>query len=212
MSEADSDRTGPYRQKAFDLRNAYKIERLQEAIKAGVTKDAIAERQQWANCVNIRFQPGKYCSQCNPCGYSDEEADISNTWSDGEESFNYSVLWEGAEHAVAETKRLQQKVAIVDHAAARIVKRQRKGKRAKRVGNLTGTWDLYNVEEYPVSRDWYESEWYRIRITEHQLDHFKDSSEGAQSLHSSNMKTNDCTVQGTIRRRLMHSSSTHSLT
>ncbi|TID27475.1 hypothetical protein E6O75_ATG00242 [Venturia nashicola] len=205
-SEAGSECDGPYRTTARELRHEYKINRLQAVIEAGVTKDEFTKRQKLVRCV--QSHPGKYCWNCNPrarevhvwhgpdvCCCDEEAEEISDAWSKGEDSSSYSDSWGDAELAIAETKLLKQKVAIVVYASTRILKRQQE-KKAKRVGTLTGTWDLYNVEECLKLGYWSQDEWYRIRITENQLSHSKEGLDADHAIHPSEMEANDCNIQG----------------
>lgn len=76
-------------------REAYKLERTRALVEQGLTKYQLDERRDRYYCM--KEHPARFCGQCNPRadvedneGLSDEEAGMSDSWSDGTASDDYN--------------------------------------------------------------------------------------------------------------------------
>jgi len=165
------------RAEARRRREDYKLERVRALIEQGFTKDHLDERRDRYYCM--KEHPGRLCSQCNPRAneeddedLSDEEAEISDSWSDEEavddedESLTYSEIWYTEEEKDQVVKYIKDKIEAVDAATARLktlVHDQQAGKPA--IGGLRGEWTLYNLDVCPKR---YEptGEYYRLTVSE----------------------------------------------
>ncbi|KAF2463816.1 uncharacterized protein BDR25DRAFT_307583 [Lindgomyces ingoldianus] len=156
-----SSQAGSYkqRQEARKQRKKYKLERIK-----GFTKDDLDHRRDIYYCM--KDHPGRYCRECNPRAedgdeegtedYSDEKAELSESWSDGTESSDggrsatYSELLDEREEVAEATKYIEDKVAVVDAVAANLQAAIDNSKPvAIPVGDLQGEWTLYNSDICP---------------------------------------------------------------
>ncbi|KIW36214.1 uncharacterized protein PV06_11508 [Exophiala oligosperma] len=92
-------------------REAYKLERTRALVEQGLTKYQLDERRDRYYCM--KEHPARFCGQCNPRadvedneGLSDEEAGMSDSWSDDERD---KVV-----------KYIKGKIQAVDSAATRL--------------------------------------------------------------------------------------------
>ncbi|KAF1811329.1 hypothetical protein P152DRAFT_69920 [Eremomyces bilateralis CBS 781.70] len=157
-------------------REDYKLERVRALIEEGITKHDLDERRARYYCM--KEHPGRFCSQCNPRadeedseGLSDEEAEMSDSWSDGpvsddDQSLTYSEIWGNEEEKDTVVKYIKGKIKAVDTAATRLktlVDDQQAGKPL--IGGLRGKWTLYNLDVCPKR---YEptGEYHRLTVSE----------------------------------------------
>jgi len=127
----------------------------------------------------MKEHPGRFCSQCNPKaeedndeGLSDEDAEMSDSWSDStassfdDRSLTYSEIWYMEEEKNKVTKYIKGKIEAVGEATTRLktlVADQHAGKPP--IGGLRGEWTLYNLDVCPKR---YEptGEYYRLTVSE----------------------------------------------
>jgi hypothetical protein len=130
----------------------------------------------------MKNHPGRYCRDCNPRaedgdeegteGYSNEDAELSESWSDGSGSSGdgcsatYSELLDEREEVAEATKYLEDKVAVVDAVAANLQAAVDNSKSAAiPVGELQGKWTLYNLDICPKT-SWPTSEYYQLWVSQ----------------------------------------------
>lgn len=162
---------------ARKLREAFKLERVRTLVEQGLTKDHLDKRRDRYYCMEEH--PGRFCGQCNPRGdeednegLSDEEAEMSDSWSDGtasdddNQSLTYSELWYNEEQRDKVVKYIKDKIQAVDSATTRL-KRLVDDPQAEEppVGGLKGEWTLYNLDVCPKR---YEptGEYFRLTVSE----------------------------------------------
>ncbi len=146
-------------------------------MRQGFTKHDFEEKLEFYYCM--KEHPGRFCSYCNPRaeqegnnrGLSDEEAELSESWTDGSSfsganrSPTYSEVWMEEEEKLEAIKNIEHNISLVDAAAAHLEMAIDNRASAKPpVGDLRGQWNLYNLEVCP-KKIYPTDEYYRMFIT-----------------------------------------------
>lgn len=160
-----------------EQRESYKIERIRRLVEQGFTEDDLDDRRERYYCM--KEHPGRFCRLCNPRadgddneGLSDEEAEISSSWSDGsassdgDSSLTYSEIWrtEGEERRVVQY--MEDKIKVVESITTQlkaVVNDQPTEKPP--IGGLKGEWTLYNLDVCPKQYEPH-GEYYRLIVSE----------------------------------------------
>lgn len=147
-NDEDSSRQKRFKERQASIkkqREDYKTERIRELVEAGFTEEDLDERRERYYCM--KEHPGRFCSACNPHakesgaeesdanegdneGLSDEEAEISDRWSDTSRdssldfyenrSRTYSEIWHTEAEKYQVGQEIEAMIRIVGATATRL--------------------------------------------------------------------------------------------